>query len=274
MNLLKSSIRLLRFVFMPVSLLVFGLTAASAATEEASTFDNAAQGEWITALEDPGTGDWSKHWFLDGEIASAENTPDGLHLAAGPRFGEDAHHMVLWTKESFAGDVRIDFDYTRTDFAERCVNIIYIQATGSGQGPYAKDIREWADLRTTPTMSHYFLNMNLYHISFAAFGNDWKSDEDYVRARRYLPALNNLRGSELKPDYSKTGLFEPGVPHRIRVIKTKRQVVMRVQTPERTAYFRWDNQRFPPVNEGRIGFRLMYTRSALLRNIEIAVRPQ
>jgi hypothetical protein len=66
-------------------------------------------------------------------------------LTAGPEFGNDAHHMVLWTKSSFEGDLRIDFDYTRLDRETRCVNILYIQATGSGKGPYQEDIMKWND---------------------------------------------------------------------------------------------------------------------------------
>ena len=38
----------------------------------------------------------------------------------------------MWTKESFAGDIRLDYEYTKTDDATEAVTILYLQATGSG----------------------------------------------------------------------------------------------------------------------------------------------
>ncbi len=64
-------------------------------------------------------------------------------LTAGPELKNDARHMVLWTKESFWGDVKINDDYTRLDQSPNCVTILYIQATGSGRGRYMRDITEW-----------------------------------------------------------------------------------------------------------------------------------
>jgi hypothetical protein len=51
---------------------------------------------------------------------------------------------VLWTKRSFAGDVRIEYDFTRLDTAleHTSVCILYIQATGVGNGEFARDIFE------------------------------------------------------------------------------------------------------------------------------------
>ena len=72
------------------------------------------------------------------------------------------------------------------DDATKAVNILYIQATGKEEGPYVKDILEWADLRTIPKMRTYFHNMKLWHVSYAAFGNGNEKDKkDYMRARRY-----------------------------------------------------------------------------------------
>lgn len=71
-----------------------------------------------------------------------ENVPDGMKLTAGPQFKNDAHHMELWTKRSFEGDLKIEFDYTQLGFETQCVNILYLQATGSGKGPYTKDIMD------------------------------------------------------------------------------------------------------------------------------------
>ena len=88
---------------------------------------------WVCS--DTGTGDWKQRWFLDGECGTVKNSAKGMELTAGSEFGNNAHHMVLWTKESFEGDLKIDYEYTRLDEATRCVTILCIEATGSGKGP-------------------------------------------------------------------------------------------------------------------------------------------
>jgi len=57
---------------------------------------------------------------------------------------------------------------------------------------------------------------NTFHISYAAFPNDGKGT-DYIRARRYLPEKNGLRGTVLTPDYYQTGLFATAQRHHISV---------------------------------------------------------
>ena len=82
--------------------------------------------DWKLAFSDPCTGDWQDQWFLDGEMATIENSAAGMQFSAGPVDREDAHHAVLWTKDSFAGDVKIEYDYTRTDSQRINVNILFI----------------------------------------------------------------------------------------------------------------------------------------------------
>lgn len=139
---------------------------------------------WQLKMSDDCTDNWKSNWFLDGEIAKVENSEKGMHLQAGPEFGNDAHHMVLWTKQSFQGDVKIEFEYARTDNETRAVNILYIQATGKEDGEFVKDISHWNHLRTVPSMRTYFNNMKTLHISFAAFPNN-EETQDYIRVRRY-----------------------------------------------------------------------------------------
>lgn len=241
-------------------------------TPDQPAFEQALIGNWRNVFSDSCTGDWTDKWFLDGRPESVVNTPAGMVLTAGSQWGNDAGHLVLWTKESFAGDLRIDYEFTRLDSEIRAVNILYVQATGSGVGPYKKDITEWTNLRRVPAMKNYFNHMNVYHISYAAFENDGVSSNDYVRARRYIPEKTGLNGTELLPDYSSTGLFATGVPHRITVIKRDQDLYMRVCNNSQTHYFHWRNDRFPPITEGRIGLRLMYTRTSLFRNVYISTR--
>lgn len=238
--------------------------------------------QWKEVFRDEGTGDennggwkdglWQKKWFLDGEIGSVDNEAQGMHLHAGPRWKDNAHHMVLWTKQEFTGDLKIEYDFTRTDMEDiGSVIIIYIQATGDGSEEFPENITKWSDYRAVPTMGKYFTNMNLYHISYAT-GSPFieGNPADYVRARRYMPDGDTLRGTELSPEYADTGVFEPGVTYRITIIKEEREIVMKVDGAEQTKYFYFKNDKLPPVTHGRIGLRHMFTRSARYRDFRVS----
>ncbi len=239
---------------------------ANPAADQAAFEKAEADTAWAKVFSDSGTWDWQEQWFLDGEVGTVTNSPEGMTLTAGPEFKNDAHHMVLWTKDSFSGDLKIKYDYTRLDEAPNCVTILYLQATGSGKGPYAKDITKWSDLRKVPAMKMYFNNMNTYHISYAAFPESKKA---YLRGRRYLPENVGLNGTELKPDYSTPTLFATGVKHRITVIKKDRDLHVRVENPDEFVYFHMNNPDLPAITQGRIGLRHMFTRSARYTNFRV-----
>jgi len=254
----------------------FGASGAEEAPREhdaMTRFQELAKAEWRQVFHDPCTGNWQDAWFLDGRKATVTNGPDGMTFAAGPTAGDDACHAVLWTRESFQGDLKIEYEYTRTDRAVRNVTILYIQATGSGDAGHPKDIAAWSALRSVPSMRLYFNHMNTYHISYAAFGQ--KNDgpkEDYIRARRYMPdAGKGLAGTELKDEYARTGLFKTGVPYRITVIKKGRELFLHIRGDgqEKLCHFR--NDALPPIIEGRIGLRHMYTRGARYRDFRVSV---
>ena len=230
-----------------------------------AAFEKAAAGAaWAEIFSDSCTADWREKWFLDGEVGSVTNNPEGMTLTAGPDFRNDAHHMVLWTKDSFAGDLKIEYEYTRLDQAPNCVTILYIQATGSGEGPYAKDITKWRGLRKTPAMKTYYNHMNTYHISYAV------GDKKYIRGRRYIPEKKGLKGTELKPDYFTPELFATGVKHHITVIKKDRSLHMRIENPDQVVYCHMTNPDLPVITEGRIGLRHMFTRSARYANFRVS----
>lgn len=226
--------------------------------------------QWSEQFEDSGSNDWTEKWFLDGLRATVRNTEDGMHISSGPIEYDHASHCVLWTQDSFAGDVRIDYDYWRMDTINKHVNILYIQATGIGEGAYHKDIRQWAHLREIPYMRTYYNYMNLLHISYAAYPMAG-SDEDYIRARRYpiRPDLG-FDDIDLPPDSFQTDLFKPGVKNHITVIRAGDELHMRVQNAEKTMHFAWDTSAFPPITEGRIGLRQMWTRSARYADFTIS----
>ena len=226
-----------------------------------------AGAEWAEAFSDSCTKDWKAKWFLDGEVGSVTNSPEGMTLTAGPEFKNDAHHMVLWTKDTFEGDLKIEYEYTRLDEATNCVTILYVQATGSGERPYAKDITKWSELRKVPAMKTYYNHMNTYHISYAANPGTKKA---YIRGRRYMPERQGLKGTQLKPDYSTPELFATGVKHHITVIKKDRDLSMRVENPDQVVYCHMTNPDLPVITAGRIGLRHMFTRSARYANFRVS----
>lgn len=228
-------------------------------------FLQADQRPWRTVFSDDGLGDWTARWFLDGEVGTVTNTPLGMELRSGPEYKNPAHHLVLWTKDSFAGDLKIEYEFTRLDEQGQGVCIIYIQATGSGAEGFAEDITEWNDFRRIPDMGKYFRGMNTYHISYAC---------GYVRGRRYMPLGGKMNGhTELVPDYDidATELFEVGKPYRVTIIKQERTLSMRVASDDKVRHFHMTNEKYPVITHGRIGLRQMYTRWSRYRDLRISV---
>lgn len=236
-----------------------------------SVFHTLQEQPWQEVFFDPGTSDWGNKWFLDGERGVVKNTPGGMVFCAGPVRGDNGSHSVLWTRKSFAGNIRIEFDYTRLDDINYAVNIIYILATGIGKPPYSEDISHWSTLRIIPYMNRYFRFMNLLHISYAAYPMEEDPEHDYVRARRYpvRPGMNFSRDTEIKPDYENTGLFVPGITYHFTIIKRDFDLYFRVKGPDKEKTFYWDTSGFDPVTHGRIGIRHMYTRAARYANIRV-----
>ena len=267
MSGINKMIKSIRYITLLVLSWPTGALAVETSTSsEQLAFDQADQASWQEVFNDPCTANWQQNWFLDGEVATVENTKEGMVLTSGTELGNDAHHMVLWTRASFEGDVKIEYDFTRLDSSAEGVNIIYIQATGSGKEPFVDDIAKWSDLRKIPAMKMYFDHMNTYHISYAV----GMPGSEYIRARRYIPEANGLKGTDFPPDYGKTDLFKPGVPHKMTIIKRGQTLSMRVQSPDKTAYYHWNNDRHPPINVGRIGLRQMITKSGLYSNFRVS----
>jgi hypothetical protein len=259
-----------RWIFFLLSLATSALWASDQAKDKAA-FEKALAAPWQEVFFDPCTGAYGKQWSLDGEIGAVETTPTGMRVSGGPRFGNDAHHVVLWTKESFQGDVKIEYEYTRLDFENRGVSLLYVHATGSGKGPFVRDISQWNELRKIPAMKLYYNHMNLYHLSYAAFPVDGKDTTAYIRGRRYLPETGKgIEGTDLKPDYFPVGLFEPGVPHQITVIKKGHNLLMRIKNDQQTYFCKMGNDALPEATEGRLGLRHMATRSARYKDFRIS----
>lgn len=228
---------------------------------------NAEEG-WKPVFEDPGTADWESKWFLDGALSTVTNTPEGIVLKSGPIEGKDASHAVLWTRESFAGDLRIEYDFTRLDSNLRhtSVCILYVQATGVGKGAFGEDIFQWRDLRAAPKMSLYFNNMSLYHVSYACTG---EKDFNYVRARRYPTKGSFVTDTVILPSYDNVDLFKPGETWHMRFEKVGVKLSLEATKGDAKHTWTWDAGGYPPIVAGRIGLRQMLGRESRYANFKV-----
>lgn len=226
---------------------------------------------WKLVWSDAGTRDWEKEWFLDGLKATVTNTPEGLVLKTGPLEGGDSSHGVLWTRRSFAGDLRVEYDFTRLDSATEhtSVCILYMQATGTGVGPYVADIFEWRKLREVPKMSLYYDNMNCLHISYACSG---PKDANYVRARRYPSKGSFDKDTRVEPSYDNVDLFKPGEMWHMAFEKVGKDLSFTATHGQDKHVWKWDVSKFPPVTEGRLGLRQMRFRESRYANFQVYQR--
>ena len=245
-------------------------------TNSACCQKNSQESSWAKSellFEYSGTNDWQSKWMLDGLRSKVVNSERGMELIAGPEHGNDTCHTVLWTKQSFQGNICIEYDYTRTDTTTRCVNILYFHATGAGSKEYPTDISLWNQKRIVPHMRTYFNHMKTYHISYAAFSaKAYSGTNDYIRLRRYDPDNKGLKGTNISGDHFQTGLFKPNVTYHIKVIKYGSQIEMHIRNKEaelEKLVCKWDVSMFPTYESGRVGIRHMYTRSAVYKDIKI-----
>jgi hypothetical protein len=225
---------------------------------------------WDIVFSDPGVGDWKEHWFVEGLKATVKYDEEGIVFSSGPVPLEQASHAVLWTKRSFEGDIRIEYDYTRLDsmFEAPSVNILYIQATGLGTETSPTNIYLSTNQRQVPWMKSYFLNMNALHISYATTG---PKRANYVAARRY-PAKDQksfMHDTMIEPLYENVHLFKSGETYQITALKEGSQLTFTAEREGKMQTFEWDTSNFDPVSNGRIGFRQMWARSSRYQNIRV-----
>ena len=120
-----------------------------------------------------------------------------------------------------------------------------------------------------PAMRMYFENMNLLHISFAAFENDGKGLY-YVRARRYPKSKDQgFNKIVIEPSYDYKGFVKTNQLYHITAIKSGKMMFFKMESKDGVEVFSWDLSEIKQVTEGRVGLRQMYTRSATYKNIKI-----
>lgn len=239
-----------------------------------TTFDELNKAHfWQQKFNDNGHYNWQKKWFLDGKEAHITHSENGMTFTTGEIEMEPSHHSVLWTKQHFVGDIKIEYDFTRLDTENKWATMLYVQATGVEGGIYHKDISQWRDLRNIPYMKTYFNNMNLLHISYASYGKDDVGvDKDYIRARRYPVKEGGVFRTDtvIEGDVFSSGFFVPNKTYHIIVIKKQHELFMQVTNEnKKSRLFSWNTSKFPLVKEGRIGLRQMWRKSATYRNFTV-----
>lgn len=234
--------------------------------------------ETAVLFEDPMTANWQDNWFLDGERATLEHRDGGLAFLTtasevDKRVGRaafDAQHAVLWTRQEFAGDIRITYTYSKLPECS-WQKLIYVQARGTGHGPYVQDIYAWRELRRVAVMSEYFNRMDLISLSV----------RDEIRCKRY--PLSDPEGNKLEPEFLPRASYDGiAIGRDVRCQVDKRSESIRllmtyVDTGERILDHTWDltdervNQGRDPefVEVGRIGIRLMGGHKILMRDFTL-----
>ncbi len=249
---------------LPILTLVFSLfglqsfAPAETSGDDARAFDEFRSASWREVFCDPCTVHWQDLWFLDGDDAKVSNDSKAMTIDT------ENGYAVLWTKPSFDGDLRIEYDFQRVDNVNHGVNILYIQATGDGQDGCDEDINKWSGRRRKAAMSDYFLTMHTYHISYATDKND------YIRGRRYLPLTDNrLQGTELSGEITEAGLFDDKEWIHVTAIKRAKEIWIEFKHPKKTTLCHFENMDKPPVTHGRVGLRLMPGRMSRFKNFQI-----
>ena len=85
---------------------LIGLFALLSCSAMAQRWDDG----WEVVFSDPGAGDWKEHWFVEGLKASVKYDEEGIVFSSGPVPMEQASHAVLWTRQHFEGDIRIEYE--------------------------------------------------------------------------------------------------------------------------------------------------------------------
>ena len=91
---------------------------ANAEKKNDSEFQKIQKQTQKEVFTDECVGDWKKLWFLDGVKAKVSNSDEAMTIDTTNGYA------VLWTKQSFEGDLRIEYDFRRVDQYNKGVNII------------------------------------------------------------------------------------------------------------------------------------------------------
>jgi hypothetical protein len=184
-----------------------------------------------------------------------KNSNRGMSLVAGNEEFNPAHNAVLWTKHSFKGDLRIDYDYTRLDRIDQWGNALYIQPPNK-DGEFPQEV------------------MNLLSINYADWGKeDRGSADDQIQCSRHQADENgSIIKTKIYPDSFRTGLFDTGKTYHITIIKRGDRLFFNVKDRGgKETLFSWQSPLIEEISGGRIGLHQMWEKSARYKNFSISV---
>ena len=78
-----------------------------------------------------------------------------------------------------------------------------------------------------------------------------------------------MNGTMIQPTYENVHLFKQGETYHITALKEDNRLTFTAEREGKTHTFEWDVSDYPPVSEGRIGFRHMWARSSRYENIRV-----
>ena len=218
---------------------------------------NKVNAAWQEQLFIPGTkGNIEKDWIKDGVNGKATYTNEGMLFDTANGTG-DAYSSILWTKQVFKGDVRLEYKFKRLNTninnGKSMVSMVLLYGHGIG-GQYPDDISTW---KRPVSGQGFHKTMNHHSISYAT---------SYKRIRTRINTGRNL----VKPEYTHVPYFKPGVWHKIIVTKKGLKLSMEVENldSKQKDVYSWDLPR--TYNHGRVGFRQMYMYKNLYKDIKIS----
>jgi hypothetical protein len=267
-------------------ILLLGIAALTASGSSMQQVKTDAEEAPKVLFEDPMAENWEDNWFLDGKRATLEHRDGGLAFLTDAsnvdkrvdRAAFDAQHAVLWTRQEFEGDIRINYTYTKLPGCG-WQKLIYVQAQGIGEDDsFFKDIYTWRSLRDVARMDYYFNYMDLVALSL----------RDQIRCKRYpwgdITRTDIELQSEFKPRAEHRGL---PIGHELDVLveKRKHSILLRItdaETGELAVDHAWDltdetvmkNRGSHFVEKGRIGIRLMGGHKILMRDFNVTRLPK
>jgi hypothetical protein len=226
---------------------------------------------WVLKFNDPaGTpGATVGKYFKDGTSATISYTADGLDINAPVNNGT----TVVWTKTSFTGDIKVEFDYKRLDIPRVGVNeASLLVLNGWGLSTRCRvdrlihplDIRTWA--RPVATYDFYKYCMANQTVNF--------DNLDLGTAPRLTVRQN--------PGYHDVGTVIPpvlqtGTLYHVTVTRTGntlraviKQGATTIASPTATLNPSLAGSQVSKF--GYVGFRQMSGRHAAYRNIKISTR--
>jgi hypothetical protein len=210
--------------------------------------------DWELIYENATGQGWSELWVQDGP-STVRAEQGGLLFHADAR-----QHDVLWFRPVIEGDLRIEYDFLPYE-SPGGTAILFIQATGDGQGVYEEDILAWRQERSGGEYALYKDHMNYASVSYT-------NPQDEVRFRQG-PGFDLLERYEGAQE-----IFERGSMHGIVTTKVGRQVTFQVSNHNagKSRTYRASLSRRPAVTTGRIGLRLMNGRKARFSDFNVYMR--